>query len=96
MEFLSKIKQYLIDKTEVYVILSDEIERGHYVYAIAVKDDPDFWLDAFKTLNKTKEHIKKYDLKWNGSVYDMHGYETSMGVMTSTTGSINWDIRNKA
>lgn len=57
-----RIEQILILKPIVKIYKNNELHEN-YIYAIVIKDFPDFWLNAFKTEKEAKNYIKKHKLR---------------------------------
>lgn len=54
------IQEHLDKKSVVKIRLNSE--NGCWVWAVEVLDDPEFWLDAFPTLDDAMEFCKQNDL----------------------------------
>ncbi len=59
--FIQQVIQEHLDKKSAVKIRFNN-ENGSWVWAIQVLDDPEFWLDAFSTLDEAVSFCQKYDL----------------------------------
>lgn len=57
---LKQVNKYIKAKEPVYIYHNDE--AGDVLFAVAVKSDPGFWLNSFKTKREALNFIKKNKL----------------------------------
>ena len=58
------VNDYIKRKVDVYIVRTDEAwKQGNYHYAVVVKENPGFWLNAFTTEEKAIKFCEKNKLK---------------------------------
>lgn len=57
-----QIKDYLKRKVDVTIYHNSEL--GDWEYSISVNENPEFWLDSFKTNEKAINYCQKHNLRY--------------------------------